>query len=288
MLSATVIPRLFDGKTPHATRSGSGCPAAPPARKPIPSRCCCASMRIARRQRARGCRFSPPTSTKPPSPRRGRDVIPSTLLQGLSPERLVALFCPWHRRQLHRRKEVRELCTFSAHSLTRDPPFSRIDLVSCRNLLIYLDLELQAVGHSGFPLFAGSGRHSAARQRRDDQPARRVVRDPRPSHRIFQKRDVPSPPLHMTGRDGSASRSRAGAASPPHARAARASHGRATGRARGCWSASRRLRRGHRRWDAASNISNRQPLSGTAAGLAQPERVGDGAQRSACAACVRR
>ena len=36
------------------------------------------------------------------------------------------------------RKEVRDLCVFSPHSVIRDPPFSRIDLVSCRNLLIYL------------------------------------------------------------------------------------------------------------------------------------------------------
>jgi two-component system CheB/CheR fusion protein len=37
-------------------------------------------------------------------------------------------------------KSLRELCIFSRHDLLRDPPFSRMDLVSCRNLLIYLDL----------------------------------------------------------------------------------------------------------------------------------------------------
>lgn len=41
-------------------------------------------------------------------------------------------------------KEVRELCVFSPHSVISDPPFSRMDLVSCRNLLIYLGLELQS------------------------------------------------------------------------------------------------------------------------------------------------
>ena len=41
-------------------------------------------------------------------------------------------------------KEIRELCTFSTHNLVRDPPFSRMELVSCRNLLIYLDRTLQA------------------------------------------------------------------------------------------------------------------------------------------------
>src|SRR5262245_13065239 len=41
-------------------------------------------------------------------------------------------------------KDVRELCVFSSHSVLRDPPFSRIDLISCRNLLIYLGTEFQA------------------------------------------------------------------------------------------------------------------------------------------------
>jgi len=40
-------------------------------------------------------------------------------------------------------RDVRDLCVFSSHSLIRDPPFSRIDLLSCRNLLIYLDGDLQ-------------------------------------------------------------------------------------------------------------------------------------------------
>ena len=36
-------------------------------------------------------------------------------------------------------KEVRDLCLFARQDVTRDPPFSRLDLISCRNLLIYLD-----------------------------------------------------------------------------------------------------------------------------------------------------
>ena len=40
-------------------------------------------------------------------------------------------------------KSVRELCIFARHDVTRDPPFSRLDLVSCRNLLIYLDASAQ-------------------------------------------------------------------------------------------------------------------------------------------------
>lgn len=40
-------------------------------------------------------------------------------------------------------KELREVCIFSQHSIVKDPPFSRLDLISCRNLLIYLGADLQ-------------------------------------------------------------------------------------------------------------------------------------------------
>jgi len=36
-------------------------------------------------------------------------------------------------------KSIRELCVFARHDLTNDPPFSHLDLISCRNVLIYLD-----------------------------------------------------------------------------------------------------------------------------------------------------
>jgi two-component system CheB/CheR fusion protein len=40
-------------------------------------------------------------------------------------------------------KSVRDLCVFVRHDLARDPPFSRLDIISCRNVLIYFDTELQ-------------------------------------------------------------------------------------------------------------------------------------------------
>lgn len=39
--------------------------------------------------------------------------------------------------------QIRDMIRFSSHSIVKDPPFSRIDLVSCRNLLIYFDDRLQ-------------------------------------------------------------------------------------------------------------------------------------------------
>ena len=40
-------------------------------------------------------------------------------------------------------KELREMCIFSPHNIVKDAPFSRIDILSCRNLLIYLNTDLQ-------------------------------------------------------------------------------------------------------------------------------------------------
>jgi two-component system CheB/CheR fusion protein len=41
------------------------------------------------------------------------------------------------------RRDVRDLCVFAKHDVTRDPPFSAMDLVSCRDLMIYLCPDLQ-------------------------------------------------------------------------------------------------------------------------------------------------
>ncbi len=40
-------------------------------------------------------------------------------------------------------EELRRLCLFARHDLTRDPPFSNLDLISCRNVLLYLRSEFQ-------------------------------------------------------------------------------------------------------------------------------------------------
>ncbi|MGE5268694.1 MAG: CheR family methyltransferase [Thiohalocapsa sp.] len=86
-------------------------------------------------------------------------------------------------------KRVRDVCMFSSHSVIRDPPFSRIDLISCRNLLIYFDNQLQnqliptfhyALRPGGY-LFLGVSenlsRHSDYFTTIDSK------------HRIFQRRD---------------------------------------------------------------------------------------------------
>ena len=67
---------------------------------------------------------------------------PAMLVRDMLPARLNRFFTR-EGTIYHVVKELRDLCIFSAHSLIRDPPFSRLDLISCRNLLIYLNADLQ-------------------------------------------------------------------------------------------------------------------------------------------------
>jgi two-component system CheB/CheR fusion protein len=67
---------------------------------------------------------------------------PATITLDVSPERLHQFFVKQgDRYQL--KKELREIVLFASHNVLRDPPFSRLDLISCRNLLIYLNREMQ-------------------------------------------------------------------------------------------------------------------------------------------------
>ena len=67
---------------------------------------------------------------------------PEALLEGVSDDRKSRFFTRDGSAYVVN-KEVRDLCIFSPHSVVRDPPFSRMDLVSCRNLLIYLGPDIQ-------------------------------------------------------------------------------------------------------------------------------------------------
>lgn len=65
-------------------------------------------------------------------------LYPSMIEADVSPERLREYFVKDHGRY-RVRKEIRAKVLFAAHNLLKDAPFSRCDLISCRNLLIYLN-----------------------------------------------------------------------------------------------------------------------------------------------------
>jgi two-component system CheB/CheR fusion protein len=64
-------------------------------------------------------------------------------VRGVSAEQLARFFTRGDGGGYRISKSVRERCAFMKHDLARDPPFSKLDLVSCRNVLIYFGSELQ-------------------------------------------------------------------------------------------------------------------------------------------------
>jgi two-component system CheB/CheR fusion protein len=71
-------------------------------------------------------------------------VYPASISADISPERLARFFTLEPGGQSYRiNKSIRDLLVFSEQDLVKDPPFSKLDLISCRNLLIYLDATLQ-------------------------------------------------------------------------------------------------------------------------------------------------
>jgi two-component system CheB/CheR fusion protein len=69
-------------------------------------------------------------------------IYPDSIAKDVSKERLRRFFEKVEN-GYRVAKWIREACLFSRHDLTADPPFAKIDLISCRNVLIYLGSELQ-------------------------------------------------------------------------------------------------------------------------------------------------
>ena len=198
VIERVVIPRLFEGR--QADRSVRvwvpGCASGEEAY----------SLAILLREHMDGLRDPPrvqvfATDVDEPAidtARLGR--YPTVLLDGLSDARRSRFFKRSNPGYVIA-KEIRDLCTFSSHSLVRDPPFSRMDLISCRNLLTALTGDAQGKIISAFhyalaprgTLILGSFETSLRYESLFDvidQPAR-----------IFERRDVPSPPLHLDRRE---------------------------------------------------------------------------------------
>ncbi len=118
-------------------------------------------------------------------------IYRESIAEEISPERLARFFVKVE--QGYRvNKAVRDMCVFARQNLASDPPFSQMNLVSCRNLLIYIQPVLQkkivpilhyALKPSGFLVLGGSESASAF-------PELFSVLDKK--HKIFSKKSIAS------------------------------------------------------------------------------------------------
>ena len=121
---------------------------------------------------------------------------PKNVVQDVSPERLRRFFVE-ETGGYRIAKPLREMCVFARQNLASDPPFSRMDLISCRNVLIYLESDLQkkalptfhyALKPDGF-LFLGASESIG--------PFANLFETADKKHKIFSKKPVPTPALRI-------------------------------------------------------------------------------------------
>jgi two-component system, chemotaxis family, CheB/CheR fusion protein len=151
-------------------------------------------------------------------------LYPEAIATDVSEERLRRFFVQ-EGGYFRVRKELRDVVLFTPHSVLRDPPFSRLDLITCRNLLIYLERDLQekvfelfgyALRPQGF-LFLGSSESADAAEdlfHALDKEHRIYRRDP---HAAGGTRCLPDLPLSVAVRPAPGFRT---AVSPARLRAA--------------------------------------------------------------------
>lgn len=68
---------------------------------------------------------------------------PDNIVADVSPQRLTRFFEPIEGGGYRIRNNIREMVVFAPQNVVSDPPFTKLDILSCRNLLIYLDARLQ-------------------------------------------------------------------------------------------------------------------------------------------------
>jgi chemotaxis methyl-accepting protein methylase len=72
-----------------------------------------------------------------------KGFYPDNIAADVSPERLIRWFVPEEGGGYRIAKEIREMVVFAAQNIASDPPFTKLDLLCCRNLLIYFGPQLQ-------------------------------------------------------------------------------------------------------------------------------------------------
>lgn len=128
-------------------------------------------------------------------------AYPATIEADVSEERLNRFFT--HDQHSYRvRRELRETVMFAAHDLLKDAPFSRLDLITCRNLLIYLtrDAQSRAFDVFHFSLRPGGRLFLGSSESVDEESALFEVVDKK--HRLYAHRPAPRASLPFNAGPG--------------------------------------------------------------------------------------
>lgn len=132
------------------------------------------------------------TDLSQPSLSKARQALYSEKdIAGLSKERLERFF-EKKSNGYQIKKAIRELCLFPEHNFLTDPPFGNLDLISCRNVMIYMEPVIKKRGLTNFHyglrpdgwLWLGKSEANTA--------SRELFSPSDKTHRVFKRQDVPA------------------------------------------------------------------------------------------------
>ena len=95
---------------------------------------------------------------------------------------------------------IRERCVFASHDLVRQPPFLGMDLISCRNVLIYFQPDLQDEVLAKFHYALNPGGYLLLGQAETVGIASKLFEPADGQHRLYRRRDVPTPRIFLVPR----------------------------------------------------------------------------------------
>lgn len=125
-----------------------------------------------------------------------------SIMGGLSKERLQRFFHKVEEGGYQINKGVRDLCLFSRHDVSSDPPFAKLDLISCRNVMIYFGKAMQ---NQVIPIFhyalLKTGYLWLGRSENIGESSK-LFSMVNKAHKIYSKSNVPTPALHFAPKPG--------------------------------------------------------------------------------------
>ncbi|HLT71807.1 MAG TPA: chemotaxis protein CheB [Cyclobacteriaceae bacterium] len=117
---------------------------------------------------------------------------------GVSPRRLREFFSQVDGSYLIR-KDVRDMCVFAVHNFLKDPPFSKMDFISCRNVLIYMEPYLQSKVLGAFHHALNPGGILLLGKSETTNSARELFTPSRKVDNTFLRKDVSRTFMNVTG-----------------------------------------------------------------------------------------
>jgi len=120
-----------------------------------------------------------------------RDIV------GLSADRLERYFTKVNG-SFHINKSIRDMCVFACHNFLKDPPFAKMSLISCRNVLIYMETFLQKKALTTFHYALNENGYLLLGHSETTAPAAELFIPSGKGEKIYLRKDVPGKFLHLS------------------------------------------------------------------------------------------